>query len=123
VIITADVPAVSPLPQEAYDRNFASIAKVLDYLLVSQEQQVQHIKPDAPITINKLSYNQSDLRIVKVTVHKANLRAGPGFEHSPLMIVSKDSRLVVESKQGDWYRIITPTGSRAWIYSDIVSLG
>lgn len=62
----------------------------------------------------------SDVLIVEVIAKKVNLRSGPGSEHSPVMQVQAGTRLTVESKEGDWYRVLTPTGSRAFIRSDVV---
>ncbi|RMG44026.1 MAG: hypothetical protein D6719_02590 [Candidatus Dadabacteria bacterium] len=65
----------------------------------------------------------SDMPIATVVVNKANLRSGAGINNSPLMTVRKGTRLAVEKRFGDWYRVITPTGSRAWISSSVVSFG
>jgi uncharacterized protein YraI len=65
----------------------------------------------------------NDMPIATVTVDNANLRTGPGLNNSPLMTVSRNTRLTVETRQGDWYRVISPTGARAWIASAVVSFG
>jgi hypothetical protein len=64
-----------------------------------------------------------DMTIATVKSTKANLRTGPGKNNSPLMAVSKGTRLAVELRQGDWYRVISPTGMRAWVSADVVSFG
>jgi len=64
-----------------------------------------------------------DMLIATVTVDKANLRTGPGTDNSPLMTVARGTRLAVETRQGEWYRVISPTGARAWVSSDVISLG
>ena len=61
---------------------------------------------------------KSDVLVVEVKVEKANLRTGAGEEHSPVMQVRRGARLTVESRQGDWYRVFTPTGSRAFVRVD-----
>jgi uncharacterized protein YraI len=58
--------------------------------------------------------------IVEVQSQKVNLRSGPGVEHSPVMQVAQGTRLTVESRQGDWYRVFTPTGGRAFVRQDMV---
>ncbi len=63
----------------------------------------------------------SDMQIAVVTADKVHLRTGPGKENSPLMAVTKGTRLAVETKNGDWYRVIAPTGARAWVSSDVIS--
>ena len=64
-----------------------------------------------------------DMPIATVMVDKANLRAGPGMEHSPIMSIAKGTRLAIETKSGDWYRVVAPTGERAWISRDTVAYG
>lgn len=64
-----------------------------------------------------------DMPVLTVTVDKANLRTGPGKDNSPIMTVSKGTRLAVETRLNDWYRIITPTGTRAWVSSEVVGFG
>lgn len=75
-----------------------------------------------------ISYKQAektpeDMPIITVSVEKANLRTGPGTQHSPIMEVSKESRLVMEKRLGDWYRVIAPNGTRAWISANVVKFG
>jgi uncharacterized protein YgiM (DUF1202 family) len=58
-----------------------------------------------------------------VAVDKAELRLGPGKNHSALMTVAKGSRLAVEARQGEWLRVFAPNGQRAWILSKLVAFG
>lgn len=67
--------------------------------------------------------SRSEMQIATVRVEKANLRTGPGKKNSPIMSVSKGTRLAIETRLDDWYRVITPTGTRAWILSDLVAFG
>ncbi len=62
----------------------------------------------------------ADVLIVEIIPRKVNLRVGPGQEHSPLMQLRQGSRLTVENRQGDWYRVMTPEGKRAYIRADVV---
>jgi len=66
---------------------------------------------------------ESDMLIATVAVDKANLRTGPGTDNSPLMTVARGTRLAIETRQGEWYRVISPTGARAWVSSDVISFG
>jgi hypothetical protein len=65
----------------------------------------------------------NDLMIVTVAVDKAELRLGPGKNHSALMAVGRGSRLAVEARQGEWYRVFAPNGQRAWVLSRVVTVG
>jgi hypothetical protein len=65
----------------------------------------------------------ADLTIATVDVDKAELRLGPGKNHSALMTVAKGSRLAVETRQGEWLRVFAPNGQRAWILAKLVAFG
>ncbi len=69
---------------------------------------------------SRKSVSADSMLIVEVIVGKAKLRNGPGKEHGVMMNVSKGARLTVEDKLGEWYRILTPTGSRAYVSSKVV---
>jgi uncharacterized protein YdcH (DUF465 family) len=60
----------------------------------------------------------SDVTVLEVTGNKVSLRVGPGTQHSPVMDVQKGTKLTVEAKENDWYRVLTSTGSRAFIHSN-----
>lgn len=64
-----------------------------------------------------------EMPIATVVVDKANLRAGPGTNNSPIMTIGKGTRLAIETRQGDWYRVVAPTGERAWISRDTIAFG
>lgn len=66
---------------------------------------------------------ETDMQIATVISEKAQLRTGPGKENSPLMTVPQGTRLAVETRNGDWYRVISPTGARAWVSSDVIDFG
>lgn len=93
--------------------------------------QAQPAKAQKVATSARASYTRSssttgtgsDMPIATVTVDKANLRIGPSLNDSPLMSVSKGVRLAVETRKGNWYRVVAPTGVRAWISSDVVAFG
>jgi hypothetical protein len=64
-----------------------------------------------------------DMTIATVVADKAQLRTGPGMNNSPLMTVAKGTRLAVETRSGSWYRVIAPSGARAWVSSDVIDFG
>lgn len=65
----------------------------------------------------------TDMQIATVTVDKADLRAGPGKNNSAIMSLRRGSRLAVEDRQGEWYRVFAPNGERAWVHASLVSFG
>lgn len=64
-----------------------------------------------------------DMPIATVVAEKAYLRTGPGKDNSPLMTVPQGTRLAVETRNGEWYRVVAPTGIRAWVAADVVAFG
>ncbi len=83
--------------------------------MAASEDATPHIEP-TPASSN-------DLTIATVGVDKAELRLGPGKNHSALMTVAKGSRLAVEARQGEWLRVFAPNGQRAWILAKLVAFG
>lgn len=73
-------------------------------------------------SVNKSAGNEDTL-VGVVSATKAYLRSGPSTNDSPIMTVSKGTRLVVETRSGGWYRVITPTGSRAWVSTEMLKFG
>jgi hypothetical protein len=65
--------------------------------------------------------SNTDVAIVEVIAGKVNLRSGPGPEHAPVMHVQRGSRLTVEAKEGEYYRVLSPTGTRAYISAEFVT--
>lgn len=72
--------------------------------------------PDENIPVN-------DMQVATVATKKAYLRLGPGKQHSTLMALREGSRLAVEMRQGEWYRVFAPNGQRAWIHSSVLTFG
>lgn len=65
----------------------------------------------------------NDMQVATIATKKAHLRLGPGKQHSTLMALREGSRLAVELRQGDWYRVFAPNGQRAWVHSSVLSFG
>lgn len=63
----------------------------------------------------------TDVMVIQITADKANLRSGPGDEYAPVMQVERGMRMTVETQEGEWYRVITPTGGRAYVRNDVVN--
>ena len=90
--------------------------------LGEQPKSVQPAKVTQAVNIGKAT-SQEDTLIGVVSAAKAYLRSGPSTNDSPIMTVSRGTRLVVETRNEGWYRVITPTGSRAWISTDMLKFG
>jgi hypothetical protein len=77
----------------------------------------------ARVVPEKISDTAADLHVATIAVEKADLRLGPGKNHSALMTLRRGSRLAIEARQGEWYRVFAPNGQRAWIHSSLVRFG
>jgi len=110
---------VQRLSSKLEQRNRASLADLAGASKPAINDRAQ-IKA-APARVNPAT--ESDMLIATVMADKAFLRAGPGADNSPLMAVAKGTRLTVETREGSWYRVNTPTGTRAWISADMVAFG
>ncbi len=64
---------------------------------------------------------KGEVRVVIVRANKAYLRSAPGRDNSPIMDVQRGTRLTVETEEGDWLRVIAPTGARAYIQTELVA--
>lgn len=70
-----------------------------------------------------LEESDTDMLIATVSVSKANLRTGPGLNNSPIMSVSRGTRLAIERRLGGWYRVLAPNGTRAWVSGSVIEFG
>ena len=50
-----------------------------------------------------------------VTALKANVRTGPGISNSRVTTLSRGQRVLVETKQGNWYKVLLDNGMKAWV--------
>ena len=119
---------VERLSSVLMERNRATVATHAPSIKEREVQLSSGREQAAPVAA-RLPPAQADSRdaeemlIATVTSDKAYLRSGPGKDNSPLMSVSKGTRLTVETREGEWYRVITPTGSRAWVSREVVAFG
>ncbi len=92
----------------------SSSQRAVNPLVQEPQRIVADVAPPAPT---------QNLQVATVAVEKAELRLGPGKNHSALMTIPRGSRLAVEVRQGEWYRVFAPSGERAWIHSSLVRFG
>jgi uncharacterized protein YgiM (DUF1202 family) len=79
--------------------------------------------PPPPLPIASSVSAGGDIPLATVVTERANLRTGPGRDSSILMEVPHGAKLAVETRQGNWYQVISPTGVRAWVAASTVSFG
>ena len=102
---------VAAVSSGSLEERFQKISTVLSYLL---NQRTPSVSPDA--------LAESDLPVATIVVDKAYLRSGPGKEHSPVMALSRGTRLVVERQEGNWYEVTGPTGNRLWVAGEVLEV-
>lgn len=86
-------------------------------------RSVRPTTPPAPIKDVPAPSPSNDMDVATIAVDKADLRLGPGKNNSALMTLPRGSRLAVEARSGEWYRVFAPNGQRAWIHSSLVRFG
>ena len=119
---------VERLSSVLMERNRATVASHAPAIKNRDEGVAPAREQSAPVaarlpTVSTESREAEEMLIATVTSDKAYLRSGPGKDNSPLMSVSKGTRLTVETREGEWYRVITPTGSRAWVSREVIAFG
>ncbi len=55
-----------------------------------------------------------------VTTSKANVRPVPNLSSEPIMTLDKGTELLVDLRQDEWNRVVTPTGQKAWMSSQVM---
>ncbi len=78
-------------------------------------------RPTFEAALTESSKSSSFLRAV-VTTSKANVRPVPNLSSVPFMALEKGTELLVDLRQGEWNRIVTPTGQKAWMSSKVMEL-
>jgi hypothetical protein len=54
--------------------------------------------------------------LVSVTASKAAVRTGPSKGDSMLFLLPAGSQVAIDRRSGEWYRVVTDTGARGWIF-------
>jgi hypothetical protein len=58
-----------------------------------------------------------------VAVDKAPLRIGPGRLESTLFMMPRNTQLQIERRSGEWYRVVTSSGTRGWVFGSALLFG
>lgn len=82
-----------------------------------------NLTSEPPPAFEPAPKSAGEMQIATVSAEKADLRLGPGRNNSALMTVSRGSRLAVEARQGEWFRVFAPNGQRAWVHASVVTFG
>ncbi|RIL10056.1 MAG: hypothetical protein DCC75_05155 [Proteobacteria bacterium] len=122
IVAETEVERLSNVLQDKNDRN---LSRYTSKGSPSKNAKVMKAPPKANVSSKPPASagQDGDMLIATVVVDKAHLRTGPGKDNSPLMTVSRGTRLAIETRSGNWYRVISPTGARAWVSSDVLIFG
>jgi hypothetical protein len=117
------------------EEKFLQMTNVLRYLVdeVKKHDEVLALKTGA--SSNKSEYELPSLEIATpkgsespsfsravVTTSKANVRPVPNLRSEPIMALEKGTELLVDLRQGEWNRVVTPTGQKAWMSAKVMEL-
>lgn len=72
--------------------------------------------------VETTSTENDDLTLT-VVAEQSVLRAGPNQNETKLVEVDRGTRLRVDDRQGDWFRVTNRSGTRAWISAADVAFG
>jgi len=109
---------------------FQQMAKVLRYLVEEvREQKVALKEKRVRFEPKTLRANTSTggryeerrgFQTGVITAQRANVRAAPTLKSPSIMTLEQGTELLVEYEHNGWNRVMTPTGKRAWISSDVL---
>lgn len=95
--------------------------------IIARNQNIQQVQVSgnyyAATRKSQGSTGMRQLPVATVNADKIYLRTGPSEADSPLMAVTKGTRLRVEKRNGEWLRVITPAGTRAWVKRELIRFG
>jgi hypothetical protein len=98
--------------------------------LVSNQKSPQPIAKNDSALVFSTAYGAKESAeednyelVVTVVADKTSLRGSPDKSAMRIMELSEGARLKVEDRQGDWFRITTKSGTRAWVSAKDVAFG
>ena len=61
-------------------------------------------------------------QMLTVQVRRGNVRSGPGDTYEVIGKVRRGQKFDVESRQGDWFKILLETGREGWVFKSLVEV-
>ena len=92
------------------------IGKVLRYL-IDETKNIKGLAAVVPTAITTLKFATGE---AVATNAKANIREMPDVTSKVLMAVGAGTKFVVDTTEGEWVGIITPTGNRGWVRGELL---
>jgi hypothetical protein len=86
------------------------------------EQKYKRIKSFGPIATESNGSNSKSALIARVKKVMVNLRTGPGLDYPSLMVLPEGSELLVQTKQGEWFKVFAPNGTQVWVQQSGVDI-
>lgn len=80
----------------------------------------KELQPLGDVITEKMT---SPIPVATVVSQRLSLKASPNNSSSTIMTVEAGTKLPIEGNQGGWYRVVAPSGVRAWVPANGVTLG
>lgn len=81
----------------------------------------QRYKADKGYSPSRTTCSSNKGDILKINCSRANIRNGPGMNYSVIKSLSHGTRLEMIGQSGSWIHIKMPSGSKGWIYGNLVN--
>lgn len=110
-------------PEPLIEEKFLKISEVLNFVIHELEKQgnflkaLEERKEKIDSVVEPKDNEQENVAYKKgiVTAQKANVRAWPTLQSKSVLTLKKGAEVLIDKELGEWCRIITPTGNRAWV--------
>lgn len=80
----------------------------------------RELQPLGDVISDKMT---SPIPVATVVLQRLALKVSPSNTSSTIMVVEAGTKLPIEGNQGGWYRVVSPSGVRAWVPANGVTLG
>lgn len=87
----------------------------------NSSEQSKYDPPRVEVALQAIEKAPSFIRAV-VTTDKANVRPVPNLSSKPIMTLDRGTELLVDLRQEEWNRVVTPTGQKAWMSAKVMEL-
>ncbi len=134
--IRAEEPYAESADLEAHiEEKFLHMAAVLKFLVDEVKKHDELFVRNTALPPKRAEYDLLASKIVDtgiskspsftkavVTTSKANVRSLPNLSSEPIMTLDKGTELLVDLRQDEWNRVVTPTGQKAWMSAKVMEL-
>lgn len=102
--------------------NLTGLTSVVTFLVETAKGNLSNETTLAPFSPQISESDESKPRLAVVLRDKTPLKVSNQKNAKTLILVGKDSRLVVAEIKGDWVKVASPKGGKAWIQKDALNI-